>query len=435
MTSPYYPSAAPYVGQEHAAPPSYDAAMGSASTPRSSRTQRLSDEKQYRGFTEKEQHRRQQEFASYPSRPSSSNRYASSTPAQLQASPSSSRSGYGGMPLNPQTALAQFGSPFATSADWAPSAHDARLTHLPQVDLETRIKMRFSGPSAEQRALAPPPSFSRHCQPTLRYSAHSHFEPVYIKSANKKEEKKQLLSDGFQPVYPGALMVQHNVSAADWGRFLEDLAVAGKLTGKQSIISNVAPMTMHMGATGFLVTRAIERAMKKRKDPVICEAVETWQQSFFGPRDLDVYILHTGERLTARSPNAPIPGTNLTASTQLQRSKTSASSSSSSSSSSSDSDDSVDSRHPAFQPTGDRKMDKMQKKALKKQRRLERKQRKAQHKHEKKMARIDRKRERDLKKHGDSASRTGARGGYLLVIAPLKPTVSKPPTDAAAFMW
>lgn len=429
MTSPYYLPAAPYAPQQGALPPTYDAAMASAPASTSIPPQRFSGEKQFQGFSEKDQQRREQEFASYPSMPSSSSYPSMSAPPQ--PSPLSSRPTYGGMPLNPQTALAQFGSPFATSPDWAPSAYDARLTHLPQVDLEARIKMRFSGPSAEQRALTPPPSFSRRFQPSQPYSL-SHFEPVYVDST-KKEAKKQLLSDGFQPVYPGARLVQRNVSAADWGRFLEDIAVAGRLTGKQGLISNVAPLTMHLGATGFLVTRAIEKHMKKRKDPQICEAVEMWQQTFFTPRNLDVYILLNGERLTARSPNAPIPPSNLTPSTQIQRVHTSASSHGSDSSSSSDSsdnngDDDDGRRNNGYQSTGERKMDKRQRKALREQRKQERKQRRAEHKHERKMAKIDR-------KHGGSARRNGVRGGYLLVIAPLDPTTSKPPTDAAAFMW
>ncbi|SJX64570.1 uncharacterized protein SRS1_15387 [Sporisorium reilianum f. sp. reilianum] len=428
MTSPYYQPTAYRVAEHGVVPPTYDAAMRTASTSRAMPSQHFADEKQFQGVSEKEQQRREREHEL-----SSSSRYAPSSAPQ-QTVPSSSRAAHGGMPINPQTALAQFGSPFATSPDWVPSAHDARLTHLPQVDLETRIKMRFSGPSAEQRAMAPPPSFSRAFQPAQSYSL-CHFEPVYIKSANKKDEKKQLLADGFQPVYPGAFMVQRNVSAADWGRFLEDLTVAGRLTGKQSIISNVAPITLHLGVMGFLVTRAIEKGMKKRKDPMICEAVEMWQQSFFSARNLDMYVVLNGERLTARSPNAPIPASNLAASTQLQRTYTSASSDSSTSSSSSSSDSSDDERDHGFQPTGDRKLDKKQRKALREQRKHERKQRKAEHKHERRMKKIDRKHERKQKKHGDSAKRTGARGGYLLVIAPLEPTLSKPPTDAAAFMW
>lgn len=426
-------------------PPSYDAVMHIASREGagvSSASSFNTTGKQFGGFSEKEQHKREQELFS------SRDVQSSSGHSSAYSSPAATSSAQSGMSLDAKTALARFGSPFATSPDWSPSPHDAQLMHLPQLDLDLRVKMRFSGPSSEQRALAPPPSFSRQVRP----SPVTNFEPIFIRSASSKPAKKQLLSDGFQPVYPGRLMVPRDVSAADWGRFLEDLVVAGRLTGKQSIISNVAPITMHLGATGFFVTRAIENGMKKRKDPLILEVVETYQQSFFTPRNLDVYVLRNGERLTARSPNAPIPASNYPIPSQLQRSNTSSSSGSSSSSSSSDSSD--DETH--LQTMNGQRLDRRQRKMLRKERKAERKLRRAEHKHERKMAKLERKHGKALRRDGDvmtlppapqSASNSaspvqtrvprhsGARGGYMLVIAPLSTAPIAPSGDAAAFMW
>lgn len=413
-----------------AAPPSYDAATYNSAPYNPAYTRMppcspASGKSQYGDFDQEKQRQRERQSYSYEGeRAGPSSGYAASAPTCASSANYASQTG---MALDPKTALARFGSPYATSSDWNPSPHDGRLTQLPQLDLELRLKMRFSGPSSEQRAMAPPPSFSR--QPRLAYS--TPFEPVYIRSAHNKKVDKQILADGFQPVYPGRLMVQHDVSAADWGRFLEDLVIAGKLTGKQSIISNVAPMTMHMGATGYFVTRAIEKRIKKRKDPLIAEMAETWQQDFFTARGLDVYILYNGERITARSPNAPIPGITAPIPPQLQRSSTASSSSSSSSSSGSDS--SEDERELA---SNGLPLDRRQRKELRKQRKAERKQRRAQRKHERKMAKIERKHNRDQKRNGNVSSLAGgSRGGYLLVIAPLSTTPSAPSAGAAAFMW
>jgi len=313
------------------------------------------------------------------------------------------------------------------------------MTQLPQLDLELRLKMRFTGPSSEQRAVAPPPSWSRRFTPAYT-SASIQFEPIYIPSANNKEADKQLLADGFQSLYPGRLMVHRDVSAADWGRFLEDIIVAGRLTGKQSLISNVAPITMHIGITGFLVTRAIEKGMKKRKNPLIYETVEAWQQNFFQSRNLDVYVIHNGQRRTARSPNGPIPASTSPAlsypalpypamSNEFRRSHTSSSSSSSSSLSSDSSNDG--------------KQSKPLRKQMKAERKHERKMAKIERKHQRKIAKIERKHKRQQIKYPGmpdlqpgpyraavqsvipspaTSSCAVLRQGYYLVTAPLPAT-------------
>lgn len=92
-------------------------------------------------------------------------------------------------------------------------------------------------------------------------------------------------------------MVPHDVSAADWFRFLEDIVVSAKLSGAQNVISNVAPITMHLGATGYFVTKAIQNGMAKKKEPAVFETVEVWNQRFFTARGLDVMLVKEKERL------------------------------------------------------------------------------------------------------------------------------------------
>ncbi len=67
-------------------------------------------------------------------------------------------------------------------------------------------------------------------------------------------------------------------------------------------------MTMHMGATGYFVTKAIEKRWKKRKDPQICECSRGGSCRFPGQRMLDVYMRTIGKgsppaRQTVASPH------------------------------------------------------------------------------------------------------------------------------------
>lgn len=466
MTFSNYDRKAPVERGQDAPPPSYDFATGvpagaSTYSPRTFPPASSNVDKQYGSFSEKGQRQREQEQYEYqgqqgePSRSFASPSSSSNDPAESSSDPLND------MSLDAKTALAKFGNPFARNPEWSPSAQDAQLTHLPALDFQLRIKMFFTGPSAEKRAQAPPPSFQRRFQATNPFSAIP-FEPVYIPGADKKKKgDKQLLSDGFQPMYPGGLLVPRDVSAADWGRFLEDVTVAGRLTGKQSLVSNVAPITMNMGMTGMLVTRAIEKSMKKGKEPAIFEIVETWQATFFAKRNLDVYILQNGERRTARSPNAPIPSATHPVPAQLQRSNTSSSSSSSSSETPSQHHEPP---HPDYDPRPapapqagfDRRGQREQRRAMRRQGMPERRTgRRGDRQHDgpqRKFADMP-----DLPVRGEhpaglvgaapstSASSQPRRsrrrdrgakgGGFLLVIAPLPPSSNKPRALPETFMW
>ncbi|CEH18394.1 Protein of unknown function DUF4646 [Ceraceosorus bombacis] len=104
-------------------------------------------------------------------------------------------------------------------------------------------------------------------------------------------------------------MVDHNVSIADWARFLEDIEVAGRLSGGQRILTDlVLPTTAHLGAAAFFVSRAIQRSMKRKKEPVVLGTIEEWAESFFAPRGLDVYVAQGQERLTSLAQaQGPVP--------------------------------------------------------------------------------------------------------------------------------
>lgn len=204
-------------------------------------------------------------------------------------------------------ALAEYGSPYAHSKDWRASPADLELTGFPEQKFSVRVKQRFSRSPGDVWS-KPGPSFGRPPQQGWSYAP---FQPFSLPAAGEQ------LADGFKPLYPGRILADHDVSAADWCRFLEDIAVAGRMTGVQQVISNFAPATAHMGATGYFVTKALQRRMKRGKEPAITEAIEMWEQNFFLRRGLDVYVKDTEGRMTALAPGDEVPGSNHAPPTEM----------------------------------------------------------------------------------------------------------------------
>lgn len=188
---------------------------------------------------------------------------------------------------------ARFDNPLAHNDAWTPTQEDYNLRQLPKIDLALRVKARLSR-TAGKPFEPEPRSFQR--APRLSSSAGHAFQPVVLQSNGKTG----LIGAGFKPNYFGPLMTAHDISAADFGRFLEDIFTAGKVGGVGQVVANVAPFTMHMGVTGYFVTKAIVKGMARRNEPLVVETIETWQDKFFGPRGLSVYAVSKRERVTAK---------------------------------------------------------------------------------------------------------------------------------------
>ncbi len=276
---------------------------------------------------------------------------------------------------------------------------------LPKQAFMMRVKARFAR-TAGDIFNPPAPSFQR--QPATQWT-YQPFPPISIKAAGK------LLSDGFKPLYPGRVLADHDVSAADWARFLEDIQVAGRLTGGQSVWSNVAPVTMHLGATGYFVTKAIEKGMKKKKVPFIAEAVETWMENFFGARRLDVYIVDGKERITARRPGEPVP-------TMAMNTPKPAFDSSSSDSSDSSEDEKMQHSHSGG--GGGMSAEQMSRKQARRQEKRDRKAMRREEKRDRRDERREEKRDRKDERRANKAERKEKKkerreNSAMIVIAPL----------------
>ncbi|CAO1627541.1 unnamed protein product [Parajaminaea phylloscopi] len=243
----------------------------------------------------------------------SSSRAVVYPPAQPPLPHSSSSASSSSGTAVPQAEV-DFGSPYANNSQWSPAPADYMYRQLPPVgNFVDRIKRRFArssgnpldSPSPSFRRPAPAPG-SPAWDPRLREAPPVDytrpFEPMVCPTKMTRKPHYATASDGFQPYYTGCELTRRDVSAADWERFLEDIEIAGSLTGGAKIFATVAPLTSYAGLTGFRFTRNIEKNMKGKKEPQIVTLVESWMASFFRVRNLDVYIVKDGVRMTALAP-------------------------------------------------------------------------------------------------------------------------------------
>lgn len=106
------------------------------------------------------------------------------------------------------------------------------------------------------------------------------------------------LDNGFPKAFPSAQLASHDIYAQDWARFLEDVATMGRLTGGQKIVSSVFPVTMYVGFTGYHITKAIERGMKKGKHSKVASLVDIWNAVFFNQRGINVVLMRGSKRIS-----------------------------------------------------------------------------------------------------------------------------------------
>ncbi|CAM0136297.1 hypothetical protein VKS41_006898 [Umbelopsis sp. WA50703] len=160
----------------------------------------------------------------------------------------------------------------------------------------------------------PPPCFSR--PPRFHYQPPP-FHRMQIPGNGKS------LDEGFPTIYPDHAFNGHDVEASDWVRFVQDLAISGRLDRRQNIKANVTPMFIGGGlALGMLMTRGIKNKMKAGKDQQVGALVDIWNGYYFNPRAINITLVRGTIPLSGSQ--APLDGD---------------SASSSSSSSSSDSSD------------------------------------------------------------------------------------------------
>ncbi|WFD43607.1 hypothetical protein MPSI1_002270 [Malassezia psittaci] len=142
-----------------------------------------------------------------------------------------------------------------------------------------------------------PMSFLRPASPPSRSGpTYSSFQAFYLPGRHKSQ-----IAKGFEPRYPADIMVDHDVSAVDWDRFLLNLQVAGALRGRDQLIANVLPASLtivNAGIGNYWITRGIMNSLQRRYIPEVLALVETYQYRFFQQRELDVFVACGTSRMT-----------------------------------------------------------------------------------------------------------------------------------------
>lgn len=238
--------------------------------------------------------------------------------------------------------------------NWAPTERDKQAPPvLPSRTFIGKVRTAFSRKAG--KPLRPTPmSFLREAPPPSKEGpTYSSFQAFYIPGKHKKQ-----IANGFEPRYPADVMVDHDVSAVDWDRFLVNLRVAGALRGYDHLIANLIPAPLHLvyaGYGNFWITKAIMSGLQRRYIPEVLALVEAYQYRFFQPRRLDVFVACGTSRLSGYFPGDDSYLHAPPVETGLRIDESESESSSSSSGSSSESSDSEADEYLRRVPRKDRK--------------------------------------------------------------------------------
>ncbi|KAK9768628.1 hypothetical protein K7432_000613 [Basidiobolus ranarum] len=154
-------------------------------------------------------------------------------------------------------------------------------------NLFSSIQNFFTNQSSSDQ---PPPCFSRQ-PPQIPGYAPGPFPPLQVPCKGKN------LEDGFPLHYPiPQHMLARDILEMDWTQFINDISGEGRLTITQRVTAGVLPMTMHVGAAGFFISRAIQRNMLRGNIGKLSAKIEIWNYCFFNPRGVSV-TLYQGLRV------------------------------------------------------------------------------------------------------------------------------------------
>lgn len=208
-------------------------------------------------------------------------------------------------PKGPSSSIASLKKPLQArnSSRSAPMLHDpevgSNISHLGDDDeqeasssgflsaFQRKVTIKRDGPRDPLNSL--PECFDR--KPEFP-SPPSQFATFWIPSSGK------FLDHGFPKAFPSAQLGSHDIYPEDWTRFLEDVAIMGRLTGGQKVVSSVFPITQYVGFAGHHLTKAIEKSMKKGKHSKVASLVDIWNAVFFNQRGVNVVLLRGSKRIS-----------------------------------------------------------------------------------------------------------------------------------------
>ncbi|CAE6482170.1 unnamed protein product [Rhizoctonia solani] len=114
--------------------------------------------------------------------------------------------------------------------------------------------------------------------------------PFVIQAKTSKHQLPDLFSSVGIPALP-----KHDVDESDWVNLLQELVVCSRYSTGQRVVARVLPVTKCLGPPGCLANLVIEQGMRKSKLTKSLALLDTWNETFFRPRKLEV-ILCKGDR-------------------------------------------------------------------------------------------------------------------------------------------
>lgn len=138
----------------------------------------------------------------------------------------------------------------------------------------------------QHQPLDPPPECFSTPSP-LRIRSHD-FPSFGIPSVSHR------LSDGFQLLFPCAVLDKHGISRSDWHRFLEDLTVAAKLAmqGLSAVGSRASSKSLHRHAPSMIPAPGAIYDVSFTRSPLdeVKALIGVWNESAFERRKLSVRL-------------------------------------------------------------------------------------------------------------------------------------------------
>ncbi|EPQ54623.1 hypothetical protein GLOTRDRAFT_129977 [Gloeophyllum trabeum ATCC 11539] len=157
----------------------------------------------------------------------------------------------------------------------------------------------FSGSSSNPLD-PPPPCFSRPPPHNVSYEP---FQTMVSYGLGKE------IRDGFTQLPPPSMLqphpfASHDIQEDDWHRFLSDVKKAGELSTRENITAAVLPLTMNIGLTGMLVSKAIKNGQSRRKQDPTSKLVDVWNHNGGDPgqRRYAPFGTHGSGRPAGRTP-------------------------------------------------------------------------------------------------------------------------------------
>ncbi|KIM75584.1 hypothetical protein PILCRDRAFT_827138, partial [Piloderma croceum F 1598] len=149
---------------------------------------------------------------------------------------------------------------------------------------------------SQHTSLRPPTSTSRNLRPSVQNTYSNRSPSTYLISYSTS------LSDGFPVVPPPSMMqphpfTSHDVGEGDWSRFLGELKQNATLSGGEQLAAKGSSLVVPSFIGGMILSGAVKMAMQYNKKNSVGELVDSWNQSYFHPRGLDVILAKGQDRL------------------------------------------------------------------------------------------------------------------------------------------